>query len=72
MVEAGVLQAGVLEAGPVREKLAREALAMLNGRSLVLVGMMGAGKTSVGKRLASRLDQKCRIKTRSVKSPASR
>ncbi len=29
--------------------------AALSGRSLVLVGMMGAGKTSVGKRLAARL-----------------
>ena len=50
-----MVEAGVLETGPVRETLAREALAMLNGRSLVLVGMMGAGKTSVGKRLAARL-----------------
>lgn len=31
----------------------REALA---GRAIVLVGMMGAGKTAVGKRLAARLD----------------
>ncbi len=31
------------------------ALAALNGRTLVLVGMMGAGKTSVGKRVAQRL-----------------
>ena len=29
--------------------------AALGGRSVVLVGMMGAGKTSVGKRLAARL-----------------
>jgi shikimate kinase / 3-dehydroquinate synthase len=29
--------------------------AALNGRSVVLVGMMGAGKTSVGKRLAAKL-----------------
>lgn len=28
----------------------------LNGRSIVLVGLMGAGKTSVGRRLAKRLD----------------
>ena len=27
----------------------------LTGRSIVLVGMMGAGKTSVGKRLAAKL-----------------
>src|ERR1700721_2409865 len=29
--------------------------AALRGRSVVLVGMMGAGKTSVGKRLATKL-----------------
>src|SRR5262245_53370547 len=34
---------------------AGEVAAALNGRSLVLVGMMGAGKTSVGKRLAAKL-----------------
>src|SRR3984957_667118 len=33
----------------------RALVARLRGRSLVLVGMMGAGKTSVGRRLASRL-----------------
>lgn len=32
-----------------------DLLARLAGRSLVLVGMMGAGKSSVGRRLASRL-----------------
>jgi shikimate kinase/3-dehydroquinate synthase len=39
------------DAPPDTDALARA----LDGRSLVLVGMMGAGKTSVGKRLASRL-----------------
>lgn len=34
----------------------RGALAALDGRSVVLVGMMGAGKTSVGRRLAASLD----------------
>jgi shikimate kinase/3-dehydroquinate synthase len=34
---------------------AARVAAVLNGRSVVLVGMMGAGKTSVGKRLAARL-----------------
>jgi shikimate kinase/3-dehydroquinate synthase len=34
---------------------ARRAAAALSGRSVVLVGMMGAGKTSVGKRLAAKL-----------------
>src|SRR5208337_3028617 len=33
----------------------RRVAAALGGRSIVLVGMMGAGKTSVGKRLASKL-----------------
>jgi shikimate kinase / 3-dehydroquinate synthase len=32
-----------------------QVAAALSGRSLVLVGMMGAGKTSVGKRLAAKL-----------------
>src|SRR5450631_2702676 len=35
----------------------RDALvAALEGRSIVLVGMMGAGKTSVGRRLSARLN----------------
>ncbi len=34
---------------------AQQVAAALNGRSVVLVGMMGAGKTSVGKRLAAKL-----------------
>src|SRR5579862_552137 len=34
---------------------AGQASAALEGRSVVLVGMMGAGKTSVGRRLAARL-----------------
>ena len=34
---------------------ARRVAAALGGRSIVLVGMMGAGKTSVGKRLALKL-----------------
>ncbi len=34
---------------------AGQVAAALNGRSVVLVGMMGAGKTSVGKRLAAKL-----------------
>src|SRR5258708_13156561 len=34
---------------------AGQVAAALSGRSVVLVGMMGAGKTSVGKRLAAKL-----------------
>lgn len=35
---------------------ARQARTALGGRSVTLVGMMGAGKTSVGRRLAAALD----------------
>jgi shikimate kinase len=38
-----------------RERLRDELLALLGGRPIVLVGMMGAGKTTVGRRLAARL-----------------
>lgn len=40
---------------PHLEDAARALPARLGGRHLVLVGLMGAGKTSVGKRLAQRL-----------------
>lgn len=36
-------------------ELAKELAGLLGGRSLVLVGLMGAGKTTIGKRLAQRL-----------------
>ncbi|MFY8032012.1 MAG: shikimate kinase [Devosia sp.] len=39
----------------IREQKRDELLRLLAGRPLVLVGMMGAGKTTVGRRLAGRL-----------------
>ncbi len=42
---------------PINAKLSAPALvAALRSRSLVLVGMMGAGKSSIGRRLAARLE----------------
>ncbi|HTM77464.1 MAG TPA: shikimate kinase, partial [Devosia sp.] len=38
-----------------RQARAQELIALLGGRPLVLVGMMGAGKTTVGRRLANQL-----------------
>jgi len=42
-------------ATPSRETQKDELVHLLAGRPLVLVGMMGAGKTTVGRRLATRL-----------------
>jgi shikimate kinase len=39
-----------------REASARDLKERLGGRPIVLVGLMGAGKTTVGRRLATRLD----------------
>ncbi|WP_185983708.1 shikimate kinase [Aureimonas mangrovi] len=41
--------------GPATRTVEGEALARLAGRSLALVGLMGAGKTTIGRRVAGRL-----------------
>ncbi len=45
------------DAPPKSTNAAQKLLALLEGRPIVLVGMMGAGKTSVGRRLATLLDR---------------
>lgn len=45
----------VTQAPSIREQKRDELQRLLNGRPIVLVGMMGAGKTTVGRRLANRL-----------------
>ncbi len=40
-----------------RQNRAQELVRLLAGRPLVLVGMMGAGKTTVGRRVANRLQR---------------
>jgi shikimate kinase len=41
----------------IREQKRDQLASLLAGRPIVLVGMMGAGKTTVGRRLANRLDR---------------
>ena len=57
MSATGTIDAQDLTSPPVCLRGPREAaiVAALRGRSIALVGMMGAGKTVVGRRLASRL-----------------
>jgi shikimate kinase len=56
MSEPAELPESVAEAQPISVPLAASVRAALGTRSVVLVGMMGAGKSSIGKRLAMALD----------------
>jgi shikimate kinase len=44
-----------LQNGPAEQPSATAILSLLGSRSIVLVGMMGVGKSSIGRRLAARL-----------------
>lgn len=48
-------QTAMTETRPQKDERAAALVRALQGRSIVLVGIMGAGKTSVGRRLAQRL-----------------
>jgi shikimate kinase len=45
-----------LQNGAVRQPAPAEILSLLGSRSIVLTGMMGVGKSSIGRRLAARLN----------------
>ncbi|MGO9134101.1 MAG: 3-dehydroquinate synthase [Methylovirgula sp.] len=53
------MSSGIIEVqgsgAPVRDARAQALVAALNGRAIVLVGLMGSGKTAIGRRLAQRL-----------------
>jgi shikimate kinase/3-dehydroquinate synthase len=54
-MSSGIIEAGDENAAPVRDARAAALVAALDGRAIVLVGLMGSGKTAIGRRLAQRL-----------------
>ncbi|MFD2647527.1 shikimate kinase [Devosia albogilva] len=53
-----------------RQHRAQELVRLLAGRPLVLVGMMGAGKTTVGRRVAGRLERTFRDSDEEIEKAA--
>src|SRR5580765_501308 len=56
MSEPAEMPEVTVESQPVPAPVAAAVRGALGSRSIVLVGMMGAGKSSIGRRLASTLD----------------
>lgn len=54
-MSSGITEAGEGTEAPVRDARAEALIAALGGRCIVLVGLMGSGKTAIGRRLAQRL-----------------
>lgn len=54
-----------------REVIRQQMLDRLGSRPIVLVGMMGAGKTTVGRRLAARLDRQFRDSDEEIERAAN-
>ncbi len=54
-MSSGISPAPISDDGRLHDRRAAPVLSALGGRPIVLVGMMGSGKTSTGRRLAQRL-----------------
>ncbi len=55
MSDQAIVQSPEAPSPPPRDSRAQAIVDALAGRPIVLVGMMGSGKTAIGKRLAQRL-----------------
>ncbi len=55
MMRSGIIAVEDGDENPVRDTRAAALVAALGNRSIVLVGLMGSGKTAIGRRLAQRL-----------------
>ncbi|MGP8191086.1 MAG: 3-dehydroquinate synthase [Methylovirgula sp.] len=54
-MSSGIIEVEAGAGAPARDARAAALVAALEGRSIVLVGLMGSGKTAIGRRLAQRL-----------------
>lgn len=55
IMSSGIIEVEAGGGAPARDARAAALVAALEGRSIVLVGLMGSGKTAIGRRLAQRL-----------------